>query len=143
MSDRVKWPRVTENDPGIRPAGSPGHCFYCGSAVGSEHGRQCVVVKKWVRVDVTIRVDVLMPYTWDEAQVEFYFNESTRCANNTVRALQEMLDENDELCLCDSSTVAFVGVCDPGAPGVAIAGNGDEIRPSSDTAHTLFGVRHD
>lgn len=49
------WPLVDPNDDGIRPAGKPDECFYCNSKVGEEHGRQCCIVTKLVRLEYTFR----------------------------------------------------------------------------------------
>lgn len=129
------WPKVTENDHGIRPAGRPDACFYCHSKVGEEHGRNCVVVTKLVEVEVVIATEegrlvgvwtLDEPHYWKPENTEFHKNESSWCAGNIfyswddvvwadVGLAQRFYDahaENDR-CLCGGlMQVKFLRVVD-------------------------------
>ncbi len=48
------WPVVHELDDGIRPAGPPDACLYCGQKVSSPHSKDCVMVTKRILVSVQI-----------------------------------------------------------------------------------------
>jgi len=79
---------VHENDDGIRPAGKPDECFYCGQTVGQPHGPACVCVKKLVEMKIEAQLDGVtfsglwqceVPYFWDCDMAEFHKNESSWC----------------------------------------------------------------
>lgn len=84
------WPLVLVNDDGLRPAGNPGECFYCGRKIGDEHSRECVVVYKVVRYGVYIgdrrigTFDNPEPHGWDEETCERIRNQGSWCADNAV-----------------------------------------------------------
>ena len=130
-----KWPRVLPDDPGIRPAGKPDQCFYCGQRVGFLHQHDCIMVRKLVELSVTVNTSdgrtlhgsfqELLPYSWDASQVDFYKNEGSWCASNYLShrgpttwdegpaAWQEWLATVDaESCLCADLDFAFVRVMD-------------------------------
>lgn len=62
----MKFPIVTKDDHGIRPAGKPDECFYCHSKVGEPHGRDCVTITKRVRLKATIEFEVEVPHSWEK-----------------------------------------------------------------------------
>lgn len=107
----MTWPLVTPNDPGIRPAGLPDACFYCRAQVGEPHLVDCVIVNKRVRLLVTLVVEVDVPHSWSQEEIEFSYNESSRCAGNTLDAIIEARDITDG-CLCGILDHAFLGVVD-------------------------------
>jgi hypothetical protein len=104
------WPLVVVNDDGIRPAGPPDACFYCGRTIGQPHGQDCAVVTKRIRVRYVFELDIEVPHHWTEADVMFHRNESTWCADNAIDAIEEHRDENG--CLCSSFTCEYIGVAD-------------------------------
>jgi len=106
--DRSAWPLVDPNDDGIRPAGPPDACFYCGQQVGQPHGATCVIVEKVVRLRYTFEVDVKVPHHWTKADVEFHRNESSWCANNAV----DEIEAQDGNCFCERFSAEFVEVLD-------------------------------
>jgi hypothetical protein len=65
----MNMPLVHPHDDGIRPAGSPKHCFYCRQAVGTPHLESCVVVTKIVSLRMTIEIEKEVPYCWTDAQI--------------------------------------------------------------------------
>ncbi len=82
--DATGWPLVMPDDDGIRPAGTPGECFYCQQAVGQPHERDCVVVTKRVRLRYTFEVIVEVPHAWDQTMIEFHRNESSWSSSNAL-----------------------------------------------------------
>lgn len=81
-----------------RPLGMDGTCFYCRQPIGAEHKDDCVLIKKTVKVRLTIEYDVDVPSHWDAHSVEFHRNGSGWCADNLVRELQNLAER--EGCLC-------------------------------------------
>jgi hypothetical protein len=66
----MKRPLVDPTDDGIRPAGVPYKCVYCSQLVGQPHKRDCVIVKKVVRVRWTVDVDIEVPHSWSREVIE-------------------------------------------------------------------------
>lgn len=116
------WPTVAVNDDGIRPAGGPGECYYCGEMVGQPHGRECVVVKKRVKVRYSFTIEVDIPHFWDKDDFEFHRNEGSWCANNAIAEIQAMIPTetiesplgNVEMgpCLCPRFEAKFLKTID-------------------------------
>ena len=88
------WPNVLPDDNGIRPAGDPDKCFYCGQKVGQPHRRECVCVMsrtrygvyaKGARVGTYRRED---PLAWTIHDREFHKNESSWCADNAMDEIE-------------------------------------------------------
>jgi hypothetical protein len=105
-----KWPLVVPNDDGIRTAGKPDQCLYCKSVIGQEHARDCVVVKKRVRIKVTITYEVDEPYSWTAEQIESHRNNGSWCGNN---ALQEIENYTEQFgCLCEHAHFEVIEVTD-------------------------------
>lgn len=125
MSNRSakSWPLVDPWDDGIRPAGLPDHCFYCGQRVGKPHGPHCVIVTKVVELRVRVG-DVegpwitTVPHAWDEEDIRYRYNDSTWCAGNLfdedlAEPLASHLAAMDpDGCICDMTTVSLARVVD-------------------------------
>lgn len=92
------WPTVQPNDPGIRPAGPQDACFYCRQKVGQEHGRDCPIVQKRVKVRYSFEIELLQPHHWDKGRIEFHRNDGSWCAVNAIRELEGLTSEGQ--CLC-------------------------------------------
>lgn len=126
----INWPLVHSRDDGIRPAGAPDECFYCGQKAGSPHLRACVVVKKKVEIKVYSRDNSLSglfetnePWSHDAKMIEFRYNESSWCMSNVTdrevrwqqpdasARLQE-LEKKSGGCLCGALVFRFVRVVD-------------------------------
>ena len=90
---------------GIRPAGSPDHCFYCGEPRGGTHKADCVIRERTVVVKLTIEYTITVPEHWTPEDIEFHRNESSWCTSNALPEL-EKLDENG--CLCHGSSFEYV-----------------------------------
>ncbi len=104
------YPLVKENDTGIRPAGKPDECFYCGSKVGEPHKHGCVTVVKKVKLKATIEYEKEVPADWDDEQIYYHYNLGTWCANNIVDDLKDYIDELNEYndCLCHHSEIEVI-----------------------------------
>lgn len=83
---------IGPSDPGIRPAGAPDRCFYCGGVVGSCHSHECVMVVNCVRYEILYKgkrigtYDTDDPVSFGRGSMEFRRNEGGWCTDN-------MLDE--------------------------------------------------
>lgn len=96
-----------------RPAGLPDRCFYCDRPVGDTHDEgECVLVKRKVRIRMTVEYDINVPAHWDKGRIEFHRNDGTWCADN---ALDELAAEaSREGCLCPHTRFEYVReVCEP------------------------------
>jgi hypothetical protein len=134
----MNWPRVHKYDDGIRPAGRPDVCFYCGQKVGQLHARDCNVILKLVELKITARLPdgrvflgswtLEEPHFWKPENSELHRNESSWCCSNLLRehnrfgvtwddaaawdALEALYESGD--CLCGGVLrFAFVRVVDP------------------------------
>lgn len=92
------WPLVVADDDGIRAAGRPDRCFYCGGQVGQPHGPDCVCVTKRVQLRYSFILDVDVPHGWDEDHILLYRNDSSWCADNALDELEASTGDVD--CLC-------------------------------------------
>ena len=102
-------PLVIKNDNGIRPAGKPDECFYCNQKVGTPHKEDCVCVYKKVKIKYTYEIEIEVPFDWDKEQIEFHRNEGSWCADNSIRELEEIAEqENSCLCGCFQADVLDV-----------------------------------
>lgn len=118
---------VQPDDDGIRPAGEPDACFYCGAKVGQPHGRDCVVPERTIVCKLAIEYTVQIPANWDTDMFEFHRNESSWCTNNALKELDGVLryrarqgglvlaaddryviDCNDYIDMCTVARVEFV-----------------------------------
>lgn len=90
---------VLVNDNGIRPAGPPDQCFFCGQKVGDPHAPTCVCLHRIVKVRYSFDIEIEVPHNWNKESIEFQKNESTWCANNALDELNEFA-ENLNGCLC-------------------------------------------
>ena len=105
----MKFPKVVNNDYGIRPAGPSDACFYCHSKIGQEHGKECVVIHKKVRVRAVVEYEIKVPHSWSSSDIEFRYNEGTWCADNVARDIQKHIDSiKDGGCLCGNTKVEYL-----------------------------------
>lgn len=124
------WPLVDPRDDGIRPAGGPNECFYCGKKIGEPHARDCVIVTRRVLVRIESADGTISgmwekdsPYSFDPEMIEYMYNDGTWCANNILdydvawdqpgayEKLKEIAQRDDE-CLCGMLGFKFVRVVD-------------------------------
>ena len=96
----------------VRPAGEPDKCFYCGEKVGSQHKTDCVIRRKTVVVDFTIRAVQTVPELWEPCDVEFFYNEGSWCADNLITELNRRKEELPNRCLCNFTEAKYVREAD-------------------------------
>lgn len=92
---------VTTN--AMRPASTEKQCFYCRRPIGDEHGSDCVLVRRKVKVRMTTEYEIEVPAHWKKDNVEFHRNESSWCANNALDELKAISCKGG--CLC--STIEY------------------------------------
>lgn len=107
MSNINEWPLVKPDDDGIRPAGESNKCLYCHQNVGTEHLKDCVTVKHRVYIKVEFALEIEVPYSWTPEEIEFHHGQSSWCANNIVRDIEQYLVDNSR-CLCDEFRTIFI-----------------------------------
>jgi hypothetical protein len=91
---------------GVRPAGRPDACFYCGSAVGDQHRQDCVIRSQTVVVRFSFDLVVDVPETWDRDNIEFKYNESSYCCDNLIEELEKTSTRVG--CLCNLVEAEFI-----------------------------------
>jgi hypothetical protein len=90
------WPTVHQFDAGVAegPGADTERCAFCGQKVGSPHAKNCLVVKRRVKVHVLATLpsgDYVGSWEYDEAYfrtpelIEFRLNESDWCATNFLK----------------------------------------------------------
>lgn len=97
-------PLVLVDDDGIRPAGSPGACFYCHADVGTPHLCDCVILQRRVKVRYVFEIEIDVPHCWVAEDVEFNRNDSSWCADNAVDDVSDFLAAKGDGCLCNDFT---------------------------------------
>jgi hypothetical protein len=97
-------------DNGVRPAGEPDKCFYCGAKVldGGEvkHVTECVLLHKTVVLQMTINYVVSVPRHWDKYNVESHRNDTSWCTNNEINSLKEWAEKGN--CYCMHADIKFI-----------------------------------
>lgn len=101
---RTNW---TVGEHGVRPAGKPDECFYCHAKVGEQHKEDCVIRSRTVNVDFTIHMVMDVPEFWDEAQINYHYNDGSWCASNLLNRLA--IREHSDRCLCNIANAKYVG----------------------------------
>ena len=86
-----------------RPAKMDGTCFYCSQPIGAAHKDDCVLIRKRVRLKMTVVYEVDVPAFWDKDAVESHRNIGTWCANNAIDELNNLPG-----CLCDYAKFEFI-----------------------------------
>ena len=102
---RVKSWKVTNF--AVRPAGKLDECFYCNEKLGDEHKLDCVIRRKTVVIDITIRMVRPFADDMDKDTIEFYLNDSRFCIDNILIGELENLSEQMG-CLCAVTESKFV-----------------------------------
>lgn len=107
-------PLILADDDGIRPAGLPDACFYCGGKVGDPHDSECVTLKRKIKVRYIFELEIEVPHHWTKDDVLFHRNDSSWCANN---ALDELDPHEVEVspglftgCLCSGFTCEVIEI---------------------------------
>lgn len=79
-------------EDGVRPAGRPDRCFYCGVVKGAEHTKDCVIPQRTVVLRCTIEFVKEVPVFSDKDYLHFFFNEGTHCSDNELREIIEQAE---------------------------------------------------
>ena len=95
----IQIPLVLPNDDGIRPAGKPDECFYCGQKVGNPHLPECVILCRKVKVRYSYEIEIEVPWSWNKEDIEFHRNIGSWCADNTINEIEKYKRDNN-CCLC-------------------------------------------
>jgi len=107
---------VMSDDPGIRPAGKPDQCFYCGRKVGESHKQDCVILKRAVKVRYTFEIEIDMPFAWDAGMIDFHRNDSSWCASNAVGDIEKFMERQEascgSTCICNNFKSEYLGETD-------------------------------
>jgi hypothetical protein len=129
------WPLVHPHDDGIRPAGPPDACFYCGQRIGQRHAADCVVVTKLIAMHVTARLPsgnvffgtwtFTVPQCWEAHDCDAAYGKGTWCCSNLLHRREEVAWSDDMVwselealyesgdCLCNGTlTFNFLHVVD-------------------------------
>lgn len=93
---------------GVRPAGPPDACFYCGVKLGLPHETKCVLRRRTVVVRAIFEYTVEEPEDWSIDMILFHRNESSWCANRAHDELGRLIDNRAGSCLCHISRFEFV-----------------------------------
>lgn len=91
----------TVGEYGIRPAGSPDHCFYCGVERGGIHLEKCVIRERTIVVQFTVELVVVEPESFGPDLINFKYNEGSWCADNLADMMAKAVERiGDNGCLC-------------------------------------------
>jgi hypothetical protein len=100
---RKNWP---VEDYGIRPAGDPNKCFYCGVERGGVHRKDCVIRNRTIVMKMTVDLVLKVPEHWDIDMCNFHKNESSWCANNILPELERISEHFG--CLCGLTKFKYI-----------------------------------
>lgn len=93
-------------DYGIRPAGNPDECFYCGTKKGGTHKEDCVIRSRTIVMKMEVEMVLTAPEDWDEDMCNFHKNEGGWCATNIISELERM--DNKMGCLCSVAEFEYL-----------------------------------
>lgn len=100
---------MTVTEKSMRPASGKRRCFYCHEPIGGQHRPDCVLVKKRVRIRMTVEYDVEVPNHWDKHKIEFHRNDGSWCADNAITELEAVAATAREGCLCGCTHFEYLG----------------------------------
>lgn len=102
----------TVTEKAMRPASGKRECFYCDAPVGEHHQPRCVLIKKKVRLRVTIDFEVDEPAAWTKEDIESHRNGgSSWCASNVLNELERYSEVNP--CLCGNAVFECLEMIGP------------------------------
>lgn len=104
-----EMPLVDKNDDGIRLAGKPDECFYCRQKIGFPHLEYCVIVEKRVKINFIVTLEIDVPHSWNEKDIEFRFNGSSWCADNLIHMMDKASIGG---CLCGRVRAEYIETID-------------------------------
>lgn len=97
---------VTEK--AMRPASDKRQCFYCQQTIGEPHKADCVLITKRVKLRTVIEYEDEVPADWDREMIEFHRNDSSWCADNLLKKLENISEKNG--CLCPIQHTVYLGM---------------------------------
>lgn len=89
-------------DNGVRPAGDPHKCFYCGQEITQPHKEDCVCRERTIVLRLSLEYVVAVPAYYTEKDILFHRNEGTFCMDNDIDRMKV------DGCFCAASDVAYV-----------------------------------
>lgn len=107
-----KGTNIVTPENGPAPAGGSGRCFYCERPIGKEHKDDCPCRTRTVVLKYTYTIVVDVPQSWSASEIERHRNESSWCADNSLRDLQVMAGGEGE-CLCGHFHAKFLREATP------------------------------
>lgn len=90
-----------------RPASSKQECFYCLEPIGGNHKSSCLLIKKKVKIRMTVEYEVEVPSDWDKNLIEFHRNDGSWCANNAIKELSKISEDCG--CICHITHFEYLG----------------------------------
>lgn len=70
---REEW---VVGEHGIRPAGPPDHCFYCGEPLGHTHDEECVIRSRTIVVKASAEIVISVPECFTQEQIDRAYSHS-------------------------------------------------------------------
>lgn len=95
------------SEDAMRPKSTKKECFYCHQPVGKAHLERCILVKKGVKIRMTVDYDIEVPARWEKPEIESYRNEGSWCASYALDELQHLSLRRG--CLCNSTHFEYLG----------------------------------
>jgi len=95
----------------MRPASEKKQCFYCHEKIGCFHKQDCTLVRKKVRIRMTIDYEVEVPYHYGKNDIEYDRNDGTWCSDNAMSEINKLWAEkesNDD-CMCNQTEFEYLG----------------------------------
>lgn len=115
---RENWP---VGDYAVRPVSADEQvCAYCQQPLGEQHAEGCVIRRRTVIVELRMQFVRLVTESDTEENINFWLNEGTRCADNTIEELYRRTQhwehmtpaESDEYtgmrCFCSVASERYV-----------------------------------
>jgi len=97
----------TVGDFGVRPAGLPDRCFYCGELIGGQHKDDCVILQRSVVVEVKVTMVRMVPASWTQEQIDFHLGNT--CSDNLIRDAEQLRLRNDAVgCTCGMVEATYI-----------------------------------
>lgn len=104
MPDTMTQPFIV-TEKAQRPARMDGTCFYCQQKVGDRHKTTCVLISKKAKIRVSMELEVDVPYFWGDDDIDFFYNESSSCASNTLEKMLAEIEKHNCPCGVLETTV--------------------------------------
>lgn len=90
-------------------------CVYCSQAIGTPHlVDKCVLIERPIKIKVSFEIEETIPAHWDDANIDFYYQESSMCHDSFIDKLLERQKELAKTtgCMCGEFEVEVLEVGD-------------------------------